>query len=146
MIENDYTSSTIEVDGKKVPKSRSEWDERDFSFANLNSKAISCIINELSCNEFHKVMNITCAKKMWNYLEVTHEGTNEIKNSKINMLTQDFESIRLLPNESIDEFLNKFKSITKNLQSFRKVISCFEMNNKVLRSLPMKYNSIINPI
>ena len=49
-------------------------------------------------------MNITCAKKMWNYLEVTHKGTNEIKNSKINMLTEDFESIQLFPNESIDEF------------------------------------------
>jgi len=93
MIENGYFSPTIEVDGKKVPKSWSEWDVRDFSYANLNFKAISCIINGLSCNEFHKVMNITCAKEMWNYLEVKHEGTNEIKNSKINMLIQDFESI-----------------------------------------------------
>ena len=88
MIEDGYTSPTIVVDGKKVPKSWSEWDERDFSFDNLNFKAISCIINRLSCNEFHKVMNITCVKMMWNYLEVTHEGTNKIKNSKINMLTQ----------------------------------------------------------
>ena len=91
-------------------------------------------------------MNITCAKEMWNYLEVTHEGTNEIKNSKINVFTQEFESIRLLLNESIDKFLNRFKNITNNLQSLEKVITCFEMNNKVLRSLPMEYNSIINPI
>ena len=61
--------------------------KRIFSFANLNSKGISCIINDLSCNEFHKIMNITCAKEIWNYLEVTHVGTNEIMNSKINMLT-----------------------------------------------------------
>jgi len=62
------------------------------------------------------------------------------------MFTQDFESIRLLPNESIDEFLNRFKSIANNLQSFGKVITGFKMNNKVLRSLPMKYNNIINLI
>jgi len=61
--------------------------ERGFSFANLNFKAISCIINGLSCNKFHKVMNTTYVKEIWNYLEVTHEGTNKIKNSKINMLT-----------------------------------------------------------
>jgi len=84
MNEDDYTSPTIEVDGKKVRKSWSEW---DFSFANLNFRAISCIINGLSYNEFHKVMNIICAKEIWNYLEVTHEGTNETKNSKINMFT-----------------------------------------------------------
>ena len=62
------------------------------------------------------------------------------------MFTQDFESIRLLPNESIDEFLNRFKSITNNLQSLEKIITCFEMNNKLLRFLPMEYNCIINPI
>ena len=54
MLEDGYTSPTIEVDGKKVPKSRYEWNAKDFYFANLNSKAISCIINGLSCNEFHK--------------------------------------------------------------------------------------------
>jgi len=68
-------------------------------------------------------MNITCAKEMWNYLEVTHKGTNKIKNSKINMLIQDFKSIRLLPNESIDDFLNMFKNIANNIQSLGKIIT-----------------------
>ena len=54
MIEDDYTSPTIEDDCKKILKSQSEWDERDFSYANLNSKPISCIINGLSCNKFIK--------------------------------------------------------------------------------------------
>ena len=62
------------------------------------------------------------------------------------MLTQEFEFIRLLPNESIDEFLNRFKIITNNLRSLGKIITCSEINNKVLSSLLMKYNSIINPI
>ena len=61
MIEDGYTSPTIEVDGKKVFKSRSEW---DFSYTNLNFKAISCIINGLFCNDFHKIMNIFCTKEM----------------------------------------------------------------------------------
>jgi len=123
----------------------------NFFYANLYSKAISCIINGLSCNKFHKVMNITYAKEMWNYLEVTHEGTNEIKNSKINMLTQEFESIRLFPNESIDEFLNWFKSITNNLQSLEKslivlkwTIKCWDiyLRNKIVSSIPLRSTKI----
>ena len=58
---------------------------------------------------------------------------------------QEFGSTRLMPNESMDDFLNRFKGITDNLQSLEKVIKCFDMNNKVLRSQPMEYNSI-NPI
>jgi len=90
----------------------SKWDDKDFVLAKLNSKAISCMINGLTCIEFHNIISITCAKEMWNYREVTHKGTNEIKNYKINTLTQEFKSIRLISNELIDDFLNKFKSIS----------------------------------
>jgi len=55
-------------------------------------------------------MNITCAKEIWDYREVTYERTNEIKNNKINILSQEFEYIGLLPNETIDDFLNRFKA------------------------------------
>jgi len=51
-----------------------------------------------------------------------------------------------MPNESIDDFLNKFKSIANNLQSLGKVTACFEKNNKVLRSLSTEYNNAINSI
>ena len=62
------------------------------------------------------------------------------------MLTLEFESIGLMPNESMEGFLNRFKEMTNNLQSLRRDITCFDMNNKVLRSLLIEYNSIINPI
>ena len=52
-----------------------------------------------------------------------------------------------MPNGSIDDFLNRFKGIiTNNVQSLEKVITCFEMNNKIFRFLLMEYNSIINLI
>ena len=45
MIEEGYTPPT-KMDGEKVvSKPHSEWDEKDFNLANLNSKAINCIIN-----------------------------------------------------------------------------------------------------
>ena len=72
MIEDGDISAT-EIDGNKVPKSRSDQDKEDFTLANLNSKVIGCIINELSCNELHKVMNVICANEVQNYLEVTYQ-------------------------------------------------------------------------
>jgi len=64
MIKNDYTPFTKMIGEKVVSKPRFEWDDKDFALANLKSKAVSCIINGLTCNEFHKIMNITFAKKM----------------------------------------------------------------------------------
>ena len=48
----------------ELSKTHSEWDDKDVAMVNLNSKAISCVINSLTCSEFHEVMNITCDKKM----------------------------------------------------------------------------------
>ena len=60
MIEDGYTPST-KLDGEKVaPKPHSEWDDKGFAMVNLNSKAISCIVNGSTCSEFHNVMNLTC--------------------------------------------------------------------------------------
>lgn len=64
LIEDGYTPPTKLIEEKMVQKPHSEWNEKDSALANLNSKAIRCIINGLTSNEFHNVMNITCAKKM----------------------------------------------------------------------------------
>ena len=46
MIEDGYTST--KADGEKVvSKPHFEWDDKDFTVINLNSKAISCIIKWL---------------------------------------------------------------------------------------------------
>lgn len=90
-------------------------------------------------------MNITCAKEMQDYLEVTHEKTNEIKNSNINMLTQEFESLNLLPNVELMIFLTG-SSISPTTFNHLKRVTYHEMNIKVLRSLPNGVQQLINPI
>jgi len=47
-------------------------------------------------------------------------------------------------NEAIDEFFNRFKSITNELQAIEKDVTDAEMNNKVLKLLPKKWNTIIH--
>jgi len=50
MIEDGYTPPKWVVK-KVVSRPRYKWDEKDFNLANLNSKAISCIINGLTSSE-----------------------------------------------------------------------------------------------
>jgi hypothetical protein len=45
------------------------------------------------------------AKETWDILEVTNKGTKIVKNSKLQMLTSRFEEIRMLKDESFNEFL-----------------------------------------
>lgn len=43
----------------------------------------------LSCDGCSRMCNCSTAKEFWNILEVTHEGKNEVEDSKINLPTDN---------------------------------------------------------
>ena len=52
---------------------------------------------------------------MWNDLIITHEGTSQVKRSKIDLLHSQYENFYMFDNESIDEMLTRFMKITNRL-------------------------------
>ena len=42
-------------------------------------------------NEYNIICQCKLAKETWRLLEVTHEGTNQVKESKINLLIHSYE-------------------------------------------------------
>ncbi|KAF1889034.1 hypothetical protein Lal_00015578 [Lupinus albus] len=52
---------------------------------------------------------------MWDTLQVTNEGTSEIKRSTLNALTHEFELFRMFPNESISDMQKRFTHIVNHL-------------------------------
>lgn len=44
------------------------------------------------------------AKEPWTILETSYEGTKAVKASKLQMLTSNFEEIRMGEDETFDEF------------------------------------------
>jgi hypothetical protein len=43
----------------------------------------------MSPDEFKRISMCEITKKTWDIIEVTHEGTKTMKNSKLQILTQD---------------------------------------------------------
>jgi len=111
MIEEEFDAQAKEVDGSKKVKLIFEWNEKELEFVNLNSKALDTLIKCLTQNEFYIIMNTICAEELWDYLEITHEGTSQVKKRKINMLIKDFEIFSMNTNEAIDVFFNRFKGM-----------------------------------
>ena len=67
----------------------------------LNAKAMNVLYCALVSTEFNRISICTTAQKIWNKLEVTHEGTSQVKSSKINLLVHNYELFKMDPNESI---------------------------------------------
>ena len=68
----------------------------------------------LRVNEFNRISTCSSVKEIWDRLEVTNEGTTQVKESKINMLVHKYELFKIEPNESILGMLTRFTDIINN--------------------------------
>lgn len=82
-VENGLFVPTSVVNGVGMPKIKSSWNEGDKKKVLYIKKAINILQNALIMDEFFCVSKCTLAKKIWDILVETHEGTVEVKRSRI---------------------------------------------------------------
>ena len=113
---------TINVDGNDVSKLEEDWDELDIKLIELNAKAMNVLYCALYANKFSRISTCISAKKIWNRLEVTYKGTNQVKESKINMLVHRYKLFKMESNESIMDMFTRFTDIINSLKKIRKIL------------------------
>ncbi|GAV80026.1 UBN2 domain-containing protein [Cephalotus follicularis] len=108
------------LNGECVSKTREEYSNLDKKKLEMNAKAIHMIFYALSPNEYNRVSSCYSAKEIWDRLEVTYKGTDQIKESKISMLVHEYELFKILDDESITNMFTRFTNITNSLKSLGK--------------------------
>ncbi|GKV42183.1 hypothetical protein SLEP1_g49620 [Rubroshorea leprosula] len=129
------------VGESEVPKEEVEWNDKDLVKIMINNKAIYMLQCALNPTEFHRVSGCDTAKEMWDMLEVTHQGTSQVKESKINRLIYMCELFKMKPKESIQDMYKRLNDIVTNLKALGKVYHSQEVMRKVLKSLPKNWEA-----
>ncbi|GAV85618.1 UBN2 domain-containing protein, partial [Cephalotus follicularis] len=132
IIDGPKLPQIISQEGIKTLKPRSSYTDDDRKKVQLNAKAKHVIICALNSNKFNSVSSCATAKEMWDRLEVTYEGTNQVKDAKINMLVREYEMFSMKENENISGMFVRFTNIINSLQSLNK---CYTNN---LNTLPLE--------
>ncbi len=127
-------------------ESISTWTEEQRHINELNAKAVNILHCALSAAEFNRIISCKTAKEIWDYLEVTHEGTKKVKNTKIAILASEYQNFTMNAAESIKEMFTRFNDIVTNLQALGKEISNEEKVQKVLGSLPPNWEPKVTAI
>ncbi|VFR03098.1 unnamed protein product [Cuscuta campestris] len=78
---------------------------------------------------------------MWDKLEITYEGTDQVREAKIDFLTHEYELFRMKENEKIDEMFERFSKIVNDLHALKKTYTDKELVRKILRSLTPEWRS-----
>ena len=84
-------------------------------------------------NEYNRICQCKSAKEIWRLLEVTHEGTNQVKESKINLLVHSYELFFMKDNETIVEMITRFIDIVNDLEALEKTYKELEKVFYLLR-------------
>ena len=82
-------------------------------------------------------------KEIWDKLKIIHEGTSKVKESKIALLSNQYEMFKMQPNENITSWFDQYTTIVNQLNQLGKAIPEDEMVKRLLRSLPKTYRSIV---
>jgi hypothetical protein len=109
-------------------------------------KARKIFISSLGVNEYHSVSHCKTAKAMWDALETLHEGTDDVKQSKINTLVQQYELFCMEDGESISSMQMRFTHIVNKFQNLGKDISSQDCTNKILRCMTREWQPKVTAI
>nr|GEW66608.1 hypothetical protein [Tanacetum cinerariifolium]GEW73301.1 hypothetical protein [Tanacetum cinerariifolium] len=135
-----------------------------------NEEAKMTIYNALPRKDYKRVFMCKTAKEVWHTLIITHQGNSQVKNCKIDLLTQEYEKfsiskgnsqvknckIDLLTQEyekfsisneeTIDNGFTRFNTIVTSLKSLDPDYSSKNHVRKFLRALPLKWRAKIMTI
>ncbi|GJV84950.1 zf-CCHC domain-containing protein [Tanacetum coccineum] len=111
-----------------------------------NNEAKMVIYNALPRKEYERIFMCETAKDIWNSLLVTHQGNNQVKDNKIDLLVQQYEQFTIPEEESIDNAFAKFNTIITSLKALDESFSSKNCVRKFLRALHPKWRAKVTAI
>ena len=112
----------------------------------INGKASNVIISALTDAEYAKVMDCKSAKEIWDRLQKVYEGDGRMKEAKLQVFKERYESLRMQKNETIQEFFTMVIDAVNDLRSHGKNKKDSSIVKKILRILPERFASKVAAI
>ncbi len=123
-------------------------------------KGLHCKLQSIECHSLwsqrekniSRVSSLLTAEEVWDLLEVTHEGTNLVKQSKLQMLTSRFKTLRMKEDEQFINFHTRLQDIVNSMRGLGEEIKDPKIIRKILghylrdfipRSRPLKNAKIL---
>ncbi|GJZ37427.1 retrovirus-related pol polyprotein from transposon TNT 1-94 [Tanacetum coccineum] len=104
------------------------------------------IYNALPRKEYEIIFMCNTAKEIWKTLLITHQGNNQVKDNKIDLLVQQYEQFIISEDESINSVFARFNTIITSLKPLDEGYSSKNYVRKFLRALHPKWRANVTAI
>lgn len=109
----------------------------------LDETRITDANNAMTAPMFPRIMAATNAKATWQILEQEFEGESKLIAMKIQSLRKDFESLKMNEPETIQDYSSRVTEVVNQLYSLGEKLSNKTVGERVLNSLPEKYDDMV---
>ena len=111
-----------------------------------NSKAMNAILSGLTETIFVKVMHCETGKAIQDKLNNIYDGDDKVKGEKLQTYRGQFENLKMKEEENIAAFFLQGDEIVNIIRGLGERIEESVIVQKILRSLPMRFDSKISAI
>ena len=90
-------------------------------------------------------MQCKTSKQAWDKLKIMYEGASKVKECKLQTYRGQFESLKM-KEDNIGEYLLRVDEVVNVVRGLGGKLKEREVVDKVLRTLPMKYDSKVSTL
>jgi hypothetical protein len=133
------------VDGYTVP-TVPPTNDKAVKLGQNNSKATNALLNGLGETVFTKVAHCKSAKEIWDKLRNIYEGDSKVKATKLQTYRGQFEQLKMKEDENIAAYFLRVDETVNAIIGLGEEIQESVIVQKVLRSLPMRFDPKISAL
>ena len=112
--------------GERIPQRFIQKEPSEFSDMEKDKVALDIslqliVVESLDTTMLNQVVNYSNAKQIWDPIELLMEGTVEVKENILDILTSQYEAFKSLHGESINQVFERYNKLLNDLNLYRKV-------------------------
>ena len=112
---------------KFIPKDPSDFSDMEKDKVALDTSLQLIVVESLDTVMLNQVINCSSAKQIWDTIELLMEGTSEVKENRLDVLTSQYEAFKSLPGESITQIFEMYNKLLNDLNLHGKVYTSREV-------------------
>jgi hypothetical protein len=111
-----------------------------------NSKSINALLNGINDTVITKVAHSKSTKEIWDKLRNIYEGDSKVKEAKLQTYRGKFKQLKMKEDEDIAAYFLRVDETVNAIIGLGEEIEEYVIVQKVLRSLPMRFNPTISTL
>ena len=108
-----------------------------------DSKALFYLYQAVHERIFSRIAAATKSKEAWDILKTSYQGMETVKSSKLQLLRRYFETLSMKESDNIDSLFTHVIGLVTQIRSHGETLEERRIVEKVLRSLPSRFDAIV---